>query len=133
MRVLQMLQSRLNAFSPQPSCVPLFFMAACLFALRVLGRAAFAAPRTIFYCCCGLYMRDDVMRPERVAAMASGVLQSEAVLQCGLVGAHTASPMQTAARYRWHSVRGQRNDVCRSFDARSRVFVVQKRVSYLHF
>ncbi len=46
MRVLQMLQSRLNAFSPQPSCVPLFFIAACLFALRSWD-AAFAAPRTI--------------------------------------------------------------------------------------
>ena len=46
MRVLQMAQSRLNAFSPQPSCVPAFFIAACFFALRSWD-AALAAPRTI--------------------------------------------------------------------------------------
>ncbi|CAH0372887.1 unnamed protein product [Pelagomonas calceolata] len=47
MRVLQMEQSRLRAFSPQPSCVPDFFMAACFLALRSWD-AALAAPRTIF-------------------------------------------------------------------------------------
>ena len=46
MRVLQMEQSRLRAFSPQPSCVPDFFRAACFLALRSWD-AALAAPRTI--------------------------------------------------------------------------------------
>ena len=60
-------------------------------------------------------MPSDVMRPERVAAMASGVLQFEAGLQCGLVSCSDGLLMQIAARYRCHSVRGQRNDKLSDF------------------
>ena len=54
--------------------------------------------------------------------MASGVLQCEAGLQCGLVGCSHGLPMQIAFRCRWHSVRGQRDDGCKRLNASSLVW-----------
>ena len=63
---------------------------------------------------------NDVMRPERVAAMASGVLQSE-LQQCGLVGSHTPHRCKSAAWYRCTASAGTEMSVVGLFDARSRV------------
>ena len=46
----------------------------------------------------------DGVGPERVAAMASGALQFEAGLQCGLLGAHTASTDANCGSLSMHSV-----------------------------